>query len=88
MVLIYASANRDQRKFPDPDRLDISRQPGRHLAFGEGIHHCIGAPLARLEGKIGLEVLLTRIPLYEIAGPVQRMYTHNAWGLERLPAEF
>jgi cytochrome P450 len=88
VVLIYASANRDQRKFPDPDRLDISRQPSRHLAFGEGIHHCIGAPLARLESRIGLEVLLAGIPDYDLAGPVQRMYTHNAWGLERLPVAF
>jgi cytochrome P450 len=88
VVLIYASANRDERKFPDPDVLDVDRVPGRHLAFGEGIHHCIGAPLARLEGRIGLEVLLTRIPDYEIADPVQRMYTHNAWGLERLPVKF
>src|SRR5262249_37984484 len=88
VVLIYASANRDQRKFPDPDRLDILRQPGRHLAFGEGIPHCIGAPLARLEGRVGLEVLLSHISRYETAGPVQRMYTHNAWGLERLPVSF
>jgi cytochrome P450 len=88
VVLIYASANRDERKFPDPDVLDLDRTPGRHLAFGEGIHHCIGAPLARLEGRIGLEVLLTRIPDYEVADPVQRMYTHNAWGLEHLPVKF
>jgi cytochrome P450 len=88
VVLIYASANRDERKFPDPDVLDLDRIPGRHLAFGEGIHHCIGAPLARLEGRIGLEALLTRIPDYEVADPVQRMYTHNAWGLEHLPVKF
>ena len=88
VVLIYASANRDERKFPNPDVLDLERTPGRHLAFGEGIHHCIGAPLARLEGRIGLEVLLSRIPDYEVAGAVQRMYTHNAWGLEHLPVKF
>jgi cytochrome P450 len=88
VVLIYASANRDERKFADPDVLDLARPPGRHLAFGEGIHHCIGAPLARLEGRVGLEALLTRIPDYEVTGPVQRMYTHNAWGLERLPVRF
>jgi cytochrome P450 len=88
VVLIYASANRDERKFPDPDVLNLDRTPGRHLAFGEGIHHCIGAPLARLEGRIGLEVLLTRIPDYEVADSVQRMYTHNAWGLEHLPVKF
>jgi len=88
VVLIYASANRDERKFANPDALDFDRAPGRHLAFGEGIHHCIGAPLARLEGRIGLEVLLQGIPDYEVAGPVQRMHTHNAWGLEHLPVAF
>lgn len=87
-MLIYASANRDGRKFPDPDTLDLERTPGRRLAFGEGIHHCIGAPLARLEGRVALEALLARIPDYEVAGPVERMYTHNAWGLERLPVRF
>jgi cytochrome P450 PksS len=59
---VLASANRDERRFSEPDRLDLSREPNRHLAFGLGIHYCLGAPLARLEGRIAFEVLLRRRP--------------------------
>ena len=57
-----ASANRDERQFDQPDRLDLSREPNRHLAFGQGVHFCLGAPLARLEGQIAINSLLRRIP--------------------------
>jgi cytochrome P450 len=86
--LIWASANRDERRWPDPDRLDITRQPQRHVAFGEGIHHCLGAPLARLEGRIALEELLRRIPEYAVAGPVVRISTPTDRALEHLPVAF
>ena len=86
--LIWASANRDERRWPDPDRLDITRQPQRHVAFGEGIHHCLGAPLARLEGRIALEELIRRIPDYAVAGPVTRISTPTDRALERLPVAF
>ncbi len=60
VVLLIGSANRDPEVFEEPDRLDIGRSEGSHISFGRGLHHCIGAPLARLEGRVALEVLLER----------------------------
>jgi len=86
--LIWAAANRDERRWPDPDRLDLTRTPERHLAFGEGIHHCIGAPLARLEARVAFEELFRRIPAYAVTGPVERISTPTDRAFERLPVEF
>ena len=62
LVLAWtASANRDPAQFPDPDRFDIKREPNRHLAFGHGIHFCVGAPLARLEARIALPMMLEQL---------------------------
>ena len=62
LVLAWtASANRDTAQFPDPDRFDIEREPNRHLAFGHGIHFCVGAPLARLEARIALPMMLEQL---------------------------
>src|SRR3546814_12104332 len=61
MVLVaFAAANLDSRHFPDADRFDIARRPSDHLAFGHGIHHCLGASLARLEARLVGETLATR----------------------------
>jgi cytochrome P450 PksS len=62
-----ASANRDERQFPDPDRLDVTHTPNRHLAFGLGAHFCLGAALARMEGQIALAMLLRRAPGLRLA---------------------
>jgi cytochrome P450 len=66
MVLLNASANRDERRFDDPDRFDIHRTVGHHLSFGYGIHFCLGAALARLEGRVALDEVLRRFPTWEV----------------------
>ena len=86
VLLLWAAANRDERRFPDPDVLDLGRRPLRNVAFGEGIHFCLGAPLARLEARIAFEAMFTRIPEYEIVGPVERHFTFLERGIARLPA--
>jgi len=63
------SANRDENKFPDPATLDVTRAPGGHLAFGHGIHYCVGAPLARMEAEIAIGALLRRFPKLSLAVP-------------------
>jgi cytochrome P450 len=88
VALVWASANRDERRWVDPDRLDITRNPQRHVSFGDGIHHCLGAPLARLEAKIAFEELFKRIPEYAVSGPIVRIKTPTDRALESLPVTF
>ena len=85
---VLASANRDERQFPDPDRLDLSRDPNRHLAFGFGVHYCLGAPLARLEGRIAIGTLVNRFPNLRIARrPLRWRRGLVLRGLAALPVE-
>ncbi|ODU02037.1 MAG: hypothetical protein ABS81_19000 [Pseudonocardia sp. SCN 72-86] len=89
VFLVYGSANRDERQFDDPDRFDVTRPPQRHMAFSEGLHGCLGAPLARLEARIALEVALPRMGRYEISGPLTRYRsTPNMRVLDSLPVSF
>jgi len=69
VFVILAAANRDPTRFANPDSFDITRDPNPHLAFGEGIHHCLGAPLARLEGRIAFELALEKFPYLRLADP-------------------
>ena len=85
VTVLVASANRDPDVFEQPDRLDFSRPENRHLGFGFGLHHCLGAPLARLEAAVALPVLLGRTAAIELAGPA--IYRENVVlrGLASLP---
>lgn len=85
LALLLGSANRDERRFEDADRLDLRRPSKRHIAFGEGVHFCLGAPLARLQGRIVLEEVAARMPHYEISGPLRRLGKVNSRGLESMP---
>ncbi|MGB9280309.1 MAG: cytochrome P450 [Pseudonocardiaceae bacterium] len=70
---VLLAANRDPKKFPEPARLDVTRPPTPHLAFGHGIHHCLGAPLARLEGRVAIAALIDRFPRLRLAVPADEL---------------
>ncbi len=86
---MLGAANRDPAAFANPERLEINRKNNPHLAFGSGIHYCLGAPLARLEGQIAFETLLRRMPNLALATttPVYRD-NYVLRGLETLPVTF
>ena len=85
VLLLLAAANRDPEQFPGPDKLDVGRQNNKHVAFGLGSHFCLGAPLARLEGRLVLEALLRRVPNLRLDGPAPRYRQNfNLRGLESL----
>ncbi|MGP4097884.1 cytochrome P450 [Nonomuraea sp. KM90] len=86
VMAVIGAANRDPAAFPDPDRFDVTREPGRHLAFGLGIHFCLGATLARMEGEIALSALAAAAPKLELADPAPP-YKENVVlrGLAALP---
>lgn len=85
VLLLFGAANRDPRRYPDPDRFDVMRHPTDHLGFGTGIHFCLGAHLARLEAAIALRVLIERVERFELAGPPVWNGNPSLRGLARLP---
>jgi len=87
VTLCIAAANRDPAQFPDPDALDIARHPNRHVAFGSGIHQCVGMGLGRLEGRIAIGRFLERFPRFRLTGPAQRSRRVRFRGHVALPCE-
>jgi cytochrome P450 len=90
IVAWIGSANRDERQFQRPAEFDVDRGQNRHLAFGHGVHFCLGAPLARLEAKIALDALLTRLPGLSLVhgAHLERMDSTIVYGLKALPVRW
>ncbi len=87
---VLASANRDERQFKDPDTLDLGREPNKHVSFGLGIHYCLGAPLARLEGQIAIQTLVNRFPNLRLATPAESLKWRTGFlmrGPKKLPVK-
>jgi cytochrome P450 len=88
VLLSYPSANRDEDVFDDPFAFDVGRDPNKHLAFGFGVHYCLGAALARIEVRAFFEELLPRLRSIELAGPAESIATTFVGGLKRLPVRY
>ena len=91
VLVVLAAADHDPERFSDPDNLDITRTDNRHLAFGKGVHHCLGAPLARMEGQIAISTLLRRMPNLRLKGSPESLSWRPGMilrGLRGLPVEF
>ncbi|KAA1419373.1 cytochrome P450 [Nocardioides humilatus] len=85
VTLWWASANRDEAMFAEPDSFDIRRTPNPHVAFGRGPHFCLGAGLARMEMRVLFEALLARVGSFEVTGPVDRVRSNKHTGIRHLP---
>jgi cytochrome P450 len=91
VMVVIAAADHDPERFPEPDAMDIARADNKHLAFGKGIHHCLGAPLARMEGQIALGTLLRRMPDLRLKSSPESLTWRPGMvlrGLTGLPVEF
>lgn len=91
LIVWIASANRDEKKFPDADSFDIVRTPNHHIAFGHGIHLCLGAPLARLESKVALQLLAEKYSGVKLKVPDAQLTPVRSTvvgGVQHLPVEF
>jgi 4-methoxybenzoate monooxygenase (O-demethylating) len=87
VLLFLGAANRDPRRWPDPDRFDIHRHPAGHVGFGTGIHGCVGASIARLEGEILLTAVARHVRSLEVAGPPRRLLNNTLRGFSELPLQ-
>jgi cytochrome P450 len=85
VLLLLGAANHDPAQFPEPECLDLGRNPNPHVAFGRGIHFCLGAPVARLEGQLAIGALVRRFPNLALAGEPVRRNQITLRGLQRLP---
>jgi cytochrome P450 len=86
VLLLTGSAGRDERMYSEPDRFDIHRSPLSHVSFGYGVHFCLGAALARLEGRIAIEEVLERFPKWQVdESGVERVHTSTVRGYRRVP---
>jgi cytochrome P450 len=86
VLLLTGSAGRDERRFPEPDRFDVHRRIDHHLSFGYGVHFCLGAALARLEGRVGLEETLRRFPEWDVdLAHAKRLHTSTVRGWSEIP---
>jgi len=91
VLVVIAAADHDPERFQEPDTLDIARTDNKHLAFGKGIHHCLGAPLARMEGQIAISTLFSRMPNLRLKGSPKSLNWRSGMilrGLKALPVEF
>jgi cytochrome P450 len=88
VFVVHAAANRDGTEFTDPDACVLDRYPNRHLAFGLGIHRCVGSHLGRAQVRVGLEEVLRRLPDYEVAGRIRWDVSAGTRGVDDLPVRF
>jgi cytochrome P450 len=85
ILMFLASANRDPRRWTDPDAFDLSRDPSGHVGFGMGIHQCVGQHVARLEAEALLTALARRVETIELAGPTRRHHNNTLRAWESIP---
>jgi cytochrome P450 len=87
-MTLFASANRDSNYFPNADQFDIHRKPQGHLAFGHGIHFCLGASLARLEAKVAFETLFAKARNFQLDGEIAMLDSLALRGPKSVPLAF
>ena len=87
-MVFFGAANRDPRRWENPDRFDITRRASGHLAFGQGIHGCVGKPVARIEGDAVLGALARKVRRIDLDGEPERHLNNTMRGYERLPVTF